>query len=381
MAETHLEISKVWIAEGCIVCDACEIECPEVFDVQEETCIIKPEALKPDFTKPLTPAIIAGAEGCPVDVIKYETVEVAGPEPEAWKEQHKQQEAAAASAAGDAGGDTATSHTAAAAPVSRAAPDPKWVALLESTQITGKTYGKNGTADDTPTTDDGTNIKRAVKVPAIALKQYLPQNAPPDAQFAAMVGTGFVKPRPSMADRIKTRAKEITAAAKGGTSSRRGFMISVAIGWAGIVFVFATFIAWFQAFMVPRAPIQKPQKVRVGTISRYSELGVYEDFKKDNIWIVTLEEEGKKRVVALSTICTHLGCIPNWLSGAQIFKCPCHGSGYRINGVNFEGPAPRPLERYAMEVDNSGVLIIDKGKVFRSELGQWNDPASYQNVA
>ena len=45
MADTHQEIVKVWIAPGCIVCDSCENDCPEVFEVQEETCIIRPEAI------------------------------------------------------------------------------------------------------------------------------------------------------------------------------------------------------------------------------------------------------------------------------------------------------------------------------------------------
>ena len=93
MAETHQVITKVWIAPGCIVCDSCENDCPEVFDVQEETCIIRPPALKPDFINPLTPSIIVAAEGCPVDVIKYETKEVAGPAP--WANQPVEAAAAA----------------------------------------------------------------------------------------------------------------------------------------------------------------------------------------------------------------------------------------------------------------------------------------------
>ena len=46
---------------------------------------------------------------------------------------------------------------------------------------------------------------------------------------------------------------------------------------------------------------------------------------------------------ALSTVCTHLGCTPNWLPVESKFKCPCHGSGFRMTGIHFEGPAPRPL--------------------------------------
>src|SRR5215217_1896254 len=94
MAETHSIITKVWIAPGCIVCDACENDCPEVFDVTEDTCLIRPPAQKPDFLNPLTPSIIVAAEGCPVDVIKFETKEVAGEAP--WANQP----APAAAAAG-----------------------------------------------------------------------------------------------------------------------------------------------------------------------------------------------------------------------------------------------------------------------------------------
>src|SRR5437868_10165091 len=85
MAETHQIITKVWIAPGCIVCDACENDCPEVFDVTETTCLIRPPAMSADFLKPLTPSVITAAEGCPVDVIKFETVEVPGEAP--WANQ------------------------------------------------------------------------------------------------------------------------------------------------------------------------------------------------------------------------------------------------------------------------------------------------------
>ncbi len=61
-------IKRVWIEPGCIVCDACENEAPDVFQVLEDTCIVREGA-------PLanTGSIVAAAEGCPVDVIKYDT--------------------------------------------------------------------------------------------------------------------------------------------------------------------------------------------------------------------------------------------------------------------------------------------------------------------
>jgi cytochrome b6-f complex iron-sulfur subunit len=80
--------------------------------------------------------------------------------------------------------------------------------------------------------------------------------------------------------------------------------------------------------------------------------------------------------VLLST-CTHLGCTPNYLSAENKFKCPCHGSGFRTTGINFEGPAPRPLERARVVLSDDGQILVDKGRKFQYELGQWADPEAF----
>src|SRR5438270_4475666 len=128
MAETHQEVVKVWIAPGCIVCDSCENDCPEVFDVQEQTCIIRPPAASADFLNPLTPSIIVAAEGCPVDVIKFETKEVPGPAPWAGKEAEL-----AKSSPGAPVGSAASAPAKALVP--QAPPDPRWQALLSTSKI------------------------------------------------------------------------------------------------------------------------------------------------------------------------------------------------------------------------------------------------------
>ena len=68
--------------------------------------------------------------------------------------------------------------------------------------------------------------------------------------------------------------------------------------------------------------------------------------------------------VALSAVCTHLGCTPDWLSSANKFKCPCHGSGFDAAGVNFEGPAPKPMLRCKVEIAPDGQLMVDKLVLF-----------------
>jgi len=94
-----------------------------------------------------------------------------------------------------------------------------------------------------------------------------------------------------------------------------------------------------------------------------------------------LSEETRARaadgVVAYSGVCTHLGCPPNWLASEQKFKCPCHGSGFYISGINFEGPAPRPLERFRVALADDGQVMVDKSKRFQQELDQWSDADSF----
>ena len=63
-----------------------------------------------------------------------------------------------------------------------------------------------------------------------------------------------------------------------------------------------------------------------------------------------------------------------------MYKRQCHGSGFYKDGVNFEGPAPRPLERYAIRVADDGQLEVDKSRKFNEELGQWADNSSFVPV-
>jgi ferredoxin len=65
-AVENFSVSKVWIEPGCIVCDACEAIYPEVFEVTDDTCIIRPDAPLNDGLK-----IQDAVEACPVEVIKF----------------------------------------------------------------------------------------------------------------------------------------------------------------------------------------------------------------------------------------------------------------------------------------------------------------------
>jgi cytochrome b6-f complex iron-sulfur subunit len=131
-------------------------------------------------------------------------------------------------------------------------------------------------------------------------------------------------------------------------------------------------------FLFPNVLSEPPSTFKAGDPNSYEEGKVVERYKEQNAWIVrNRDDRGRDIIYALSTTCTHLGCTPNWLDSDKKFKCPCHGSGFRISGVNFEGPAPRPLERWAVRVADDGQILVDKSKKFQKELGQWDDPESF----
>ena len=66
------------------------------------------------------------------------------------------------------------------------------------------------------------------------------------------------------------------------------------------------------------------------------------------------------QVTVFSPICPHLGCGYRWDSKDRLFKCPCHGSIYDIDGNVKGGPAPRPLDTLPNKVENGQLLVIYK---------------------
>jgi len=67
-------VTKVWIDDECISCEACIAVCPEVLDMDGDKCVVKSEAAdNAEVLKENSESIIQAAEECPVEAIKYET--------------------------------------------------------------------------------------------------------------------------------------------------------------------------------------------------------------------------------------------------------------------------------------------------------------------
>jgi cytochrome b6-f complex iron-sulfur subunit len=174
------------------------------------------------------------------------------------------------------------------------------------------------------------------------------------------------------------------------TTSRRSFFTATAAAAFGSALalgfssLFVTNLLWllgFARFMFPNILTEPPTVFKVGFPSDYAAGQVETKYVAQfGVWLVRYEYNGQPQIYALRTVCTHLGCTPNWLEAEQKFKCPCHGSGFYKDGINFEGPAPRPLERHAIRLANDGQLEVDKSRKFQEELGQWKDPTSFVPV-
>ena len=155
---------------------------------------------------------------------------------------------------------------------------------------------------------------------------------------------------------------------------RRSFFPWLTIAWVAFASATATFFGMMLRFLFPNVLFEPEQTFKAGYPNEYNIGEVNTRWKeKYGVWLIRTTEQ----LYALSTVCTHLGCTPNWLQNESKFKCPCHGSGFRKSGMNFEGPAPRPLERYKISIADDGQILIDKTKKFAYEKGQWSNRESY----
>jgi cytochrome b6-f complex iron-sulfur subunit len=146
--------------------------------------------------------------------------------------------------------------------------------------------------------------------------------------------------------------------------------------WLSIFGFIGTSLLMFFRFFLPRTIFEPSSIFRVGFPGDY---GVGVDTKYQQlyrVWVVKTSD----RLFVINAVCTHLGCTPDWKASENKFKCPCHGSGYDSEGINFEGPAPRPMDRAHIELDAEGQIVVNKGRLYDWPKGgenKFEDPGAY----
>ncbi len=132
-------------------------------------------------------------------------------------------------------------------------------------------------------------------------------------------------------------------------------------------------------FFFPRTLFEPKTSFRIGFLEDFG-YGVDTRFQQIyRIWVV----KNAERLFVVRAVCTHLGCTPDWVEGENKFKCPCHGSGYDSEGLNFEGPAPRPMDRAKVEISPGGEILVDVSRLYQCAPGQtchFDDEGAYLRV-
>ena len=148
------------------------------------------------------------------------------------------------------------------------------------------------------------------------------------------------------------------------------------IVWASVAGFLTTCFLMFVRFFLPRSILEPSSTFKIGYPGDYA-LGVDTKYQQQyRIWV----DKTSDRLFVVYARCTHLGCTPDWKASENKFKCPCHGSGYDSEAINFEGPAPRPMDRAHVELDAEGQIVVDVSRLFTWEKGgvnHFNDDGAF----
>jgi len=149
---------------------------------------------------------------------------------------------------------------------------------------------------------------------------------------------------------------------------RRGFMALTVLAAGGLIAAIYT-IPGVAYLLGPALLSQKEEtwlplgaasKVPLGSPTLFKAT-----VKRTTGWIVNEEQiaafvltEDGREFIAMSNICTHLGCRVRWIAERQQFLSPCHNGVFDKYGNVVSGPPPRPLDRYPVKEENGQLFIL-----------------------
>lgn len=157
------------------------------------------------------------------------------------------------------------------------------------------------------------------------------------------------------------------------TQTRRGFGYAVIYGLGALIGAALAIPAALYLFLPPKTGKQESwveagdiSQLKPGTPDEMTFRRLHTDgwkiySEKDTAWVVKTAD-GK--ILAFSPVCTHLGCAYHWDAGKSEFLCPCHGSEFALDGTVLSGPAPRPLDRFEIKIENARLWL---GPVHQSD--------------
>lgn len=137
-----------------------------------------------------------------------------------------------------------------------------------------------------------------------------------------------------------------------------GGLIGLGLGIPALIYVIG-----------PALQVEEEQNwIRLGSASKV-ELGTPTLFKatleRKTGWIVNQEEisfyiltDNGREFIAMSNICTHLGCRVRWIEEQEEYFCPCHNGIFAKDGSVVSGPPPRPLDRFEVKIEDDQLYVL-----------------------
>jgi cytochrome b6-f complex iron-sulfur subunit len=142
--------------------------------------------------------------------------------------------------------------------------------------------------------------------------------------------------------------------------SRRDFLSELTIGALGIAGLGAGALTY--QYFSPNVLFEPATTFRAGNPDLYPVNSV--TFLQDQLVYIVRTVSG---FFAVSSVCTHLGCVTQWKPEANMIACPCHGSKFSPEGNKLAGPAPRPLPHYSISLTTDGELLVDKLQTIKAD--------------
>jgi cytochrome b6-f complex iron-sulfur subunit len=112
------------------------------------------------------------------------------------------------------------------------------------------------------------------------------------------------------------------------------------------------------------SPTSAPVTVAAAPSGTFKVIGTVAQLEKDKVLVssdkkiaVVSNPNDATKVLAVNAACTHKGCVVVWNSASKEFVCPCHDAKFAADGAVRQGPADKPLQRFAAKIENGQVLV------------------------
>jgi cytochrome b6-f complex iron-sulfur subunit len=141
--------------------------------------------------------------------------------------------------------------------------------------------------------------------------------------------------------------------------TRRDFIVLFGVGWVANYLPIAIATTYAAQPSPPSKPKSKISEnwFPVGTVEELDKTGQLLKEKSPVGSVLIIGTSKSQNLIAVNPTCTHLGCTVEWESQEKIFLCPCHASEFGVDGKVLNGPATKPLNKYATKIQGRSVLV------------------------